>query len=86
MIYSCFRMFGEAFNFGWSTLTDLVEACGMTKAVFIGLLISLLVLGTIFGTIRARAFSGGEKFEEDVDHERYRMKVRNEARKRGAKS
>lgn len=86
MIYQIFNMFGQAFSLGWSTICNLVEAAGMTKAVFIGLLISLIVLGTVFGTLRGRAFSGGDKFEQDVDHERYRMKVRNEARKRGAKS
>lgn len=85
MIYRIFSMFGQAFNVGWGVIVDIVEAAGMTKAVFIGLLISLIVLGTVFGTLRGRAFSGGDKFEQDVDHERYRMKVRNEARKRGAK-
>ena len=88
MIYSIFNMFGQAFSFGWNTIVSLVEASGMTKPVFIGLLISLLVLSTVFGTLRARAFSGGDKvdeataqemFERDVERAQYRSAVSKEA-------
>lgn len=89
MIYQIFNLFGQAFSFGWSVIVDLVEASGMTKAVFIGVIITFAILGTIFGTLRARAFSGGDKaedispeemFERDVDNARYRMMVSERAR------
>lgn len=89
MIYQIFSMFGRAFSFGWDCIVDFVEASGMTKAVFIGLIISLNVLTVVFGTLRARAFSGGDKaedispeemFERDVENARYRMMVSERAR------
>lgn len=89
MIYRIFNMFGQAFSVGWNFIVDLVEASGMTKAVFIGLIVSLNVLVIVFGTLRARAFSGGDKaedispeemFERDVDNARYRMMVNERAR------
>lgn len=91
MIYRIFSMFGQAFSVGWNFIVDLVEASGMTKAVFIGLIVSLNVLVIVFGTLRARAFSGGDKaedispeemFERDVERARYRSSVNREARRR----
>ncbi len=92
MIYQIFNMFGQAFSAGWKCIVDLVEASGMTKPVFIGLLVTLNVLLIVFGTLRARAFSGGdraepvddlspeEEFTRDVDKARYRMLVSERAR------
>lgn len=83
MIYSIFNLFGQAFSFGWDTLVSLVEASGMTKPVFIGLLISLLVLSTVFGTLRARAFSGGDQVSEaDIRRAEKRIKTNDIARAR----
>lgn len=91
MIYQIFNMFGQAFSAGWKCIVDLVEASGMTKPVFIGLIVSLNVLIIVFGTLRARAFSGGDKtedidpeemFERDVERVRYRSSVNREARRR----
>ena len=91
MIYTIFNMFGQAFSFGWNTIVSFVEASGMTKPVFIGLLISLLVLSTVFGTLRARAFSGGDKLEDidpeelrerDIEKARYRNSIAREAKAR----
>lgn len=81
-------MIGQAFAVAWDFLVDIVEASGMSKAVFIGLIVSLNVLIVVFGTLRARAFSGGDKvddvsaeemFERDVDQARYRQSVSKEA-------
>lgn len=88
MIYRIFSMFGQAFSLGWNFIVDLIEASGMTKAVFIGLIISLNVLIIVFGTLRARSFSGGDKvdsdqqFENDVVKRRYKNGVYREARRR----
>ena len=88
MLYQIFNMFGQAFSAGWTMLVDMVEASGMSKAVFIGLIVSLNVLVIVFGTLRARAFSGGDKaedispedmFERDVENARYRQAVSKEA-------
>lgn len=89
MIYRIFSMFGQAFSIGWNCIIDLVEASGMTKAVFIGLIVSLNVLIIVFGTFRARAFSGGDKaedispeemYERDVERAQYRKAVADEAK------
>ena len=91
MIYSIFNMFGQAFSIGWNCIVDLVEASGMTKAVFIGLIVSLNVLIIVFGTLRARAFSGGDKVEDidpeelrerDIERARYRNSIAREAKAR----
>lgn len=93
MIYSIFRMFGQAFSAGWDFIVDLVEASGMTKGVFIGLIVSLNVLIIVFGTLRARAFSGGdqaadispeEMYERDVERAQYRAAVSKEAKWRNS--
>ena len=91
MIYRIFNMFGQAFSVGWNCIVDLVEASGMTKAVFIGLIVSLNVLIIVFGTLRARAFSGGDKAEDidpeelrerDIEKARYRNSIAREAKLR----
>lgn len=56
MIYQIFNMFGQAFSAGWNFIVSIVEASGMTKAVFIGLIVTLNVLVIVFGTLRASAF------------------------------
>ena len=91
MIYQIFNMFGQAFSAGWKCIVDLVEASGMTKVVFIGLIVSLNVLLIVFGTLRARAFSGGDKAEDidpeelrerDIEKARYRNSINREAKLR----
>lgn len=83
MIYQIFNLFGQAFSFGWSVIVDLVEASGMTKAVFIGVIITFAVLGTIFGTLRARAFSGGDQVTEaDIRRAEKRIRTNEIARDR----
>ena len=83
MIYQVFNLFGQGFSFGWSVIVDLVEASGMTKAVFIGLIITFAILGTIFGTLRARAFGGGDQVTEaDTRKDEKRFKTNDIARDR----
>ena len=59
------NLIGQGCHYAWVWLMDLVEASGMTKPVFIGFIISVAVLSVVFGTFRARAFSGGDKFAKN---------------------
>lgn len=43
MIYDVFRMIGQAFNLAWSIFVGILETSGMTLAVFIGFIVSMLL-------------------------------------------
>lgn len=62
------NLIGQGCHYAWVWLMDLVEASGMTKPVFIGFIITTAVLATVFGTLRGRAFSGGDKFGKEPSH------------------
>lgn len=57
MIYDCFRMIGQAFNLAWSIFVRILETSGMTIAVFIGFIVSMLLLKMFIAGLKSKTGS-----------------------------